>query len=194
MDDDTITGADPPEETVTEGQATPDPPRPSIEAYVGFRDRIEADRAVGGPVASLMREFADAQPEEIREKLASDIDAFNSAWDQFQSMQPQRPAPPAAPPPPPPPREHTVPEWRRQEIERSARRKTQVMDATFSIGPGIMPEPGTAERAAARSQQKEIDSIRARVREGSRDAEFELASKLFGDASHWKTTHGPERY
>ena len=190
MDDDTGNPVEsPPEEREPETA-----PPPTIEAFTRYRDRVQADKADGGRIGELMLSYANAQPEEVREKLETDVDEFVRVWDVFAGSLPPRPAPP--PPQAPPERqEYTAPEWRRQQIEREARRKTPVLDATFSMGGGgVMPEAGTAERAAARSQQKEIDSIRQRVRSGEKEAEFELAQKLFGDAASWKTAHGPDHY
>jgi hypothetical protein len=193
MDDDTITGADPPEETVTEGQATPDPPRPTIEAYLAFKDRIASD--TDGSIGEMMKSFAAAQPEALRERLENDVDYFSEIWDKFANAFPPRPASAPPPPPPSPGREYEAPEWRKAQIEREARRTRPVFDATFSIGGGgIQPEPGVGERAAAQRQQREIDGIRQRVRGGDREAEFELASRLFGDSRNWKPTHGPDHF
>lgn len=187
------TTGDSPEQPQTEGGPVSPAPPPTIEAFVGYKDRIAAD--TDGSIAAMMRSYADAQPPEVREKLENDVDTFIGVWDKFASAFPSRPSDPPPQAPPPAPREFVVPSWRRQQIEREARRSSPVLDAAFSIGGGgVMPLEGTEERLAAKQHAREVNEIRQAIRENpaNRDLEYRLAEKLFPDASKWKPDHGPE--
>lgn len=191
MDDENGTGRPPDDETVTEGPATPDPPRPSIEAYLGYKNRLAAD--ADGSIGEMMKSYADAQPDEFRARLENDVDAFTEVWDKFAAAFPPRPSPSPAPQaPPPPPREYAIRPWELEAYERKARRTTDVIGPWNTLPPGVMTDENTGQRQAAAAHNKEISTLRQRARAGDKESEYLLASKLFGDASKWKPDHGPD--
>lgn len=142
-------------------------PPPSPEDVMGYRLRTEEPEF--DQIRTAMNDWSVTLPVYERQELERNHRVFNMAYDRFKAARGTKTLPK--------PEEVKPPVQTKEEIEAVLATKERIKENARSEKPGVQPE----ETDRVKDMRQKEAGLRKRMRQGDRNAEYELAKLLYVD-------------